>query len=360
MSNPVKINFILPYKARRPAGGFRVMYEYANRLALKGYDVHLTYPIETAYMNYRLPYAARCLLAKIERFSTGKWFKFDPSITMSYVPHVEDKYVADADIVIATWWSTVLEMDKLGPSKGKKINLIQGFENWEGRVDLLYKSYDLPLVTNIVVASYLHDIVRQHTKKPIDIIHNAISKEDFGVDTPIEARNKYQVAMTYSTQEIKGSKYGLEALKLAKEQVPELQAELFGVGPTPSDLPNWVTYHRDPKNLREIYNRAAIFLSNSFTEGFPLTPAEALFCGCALICTDIDGHKEFALDNDTALLVEVRNVEQMAQKIVELVADDNKRTTLASRGNIYIKRFVWDNSVEKMERVIHKLLSCAD
>ena len=112
--------------------------------------------------------------------------------------------------------------------------------------------------------------------------------------------------------------------------------------------------------MREIYNRAAIFLSNSFTEGFPLTPAEALFCGCALICTDIDGHKEFALDNDTALLVEVRNVEQMAQKIVELVADDNKRTTLASRGNIYIKRFVWDNSVEKMERVIHKLLSCAD
>lgn len=353
----MKINFILPFKARRPAGGFRVMYEYANRLARRGYDVHITYPIETAYMNYRLPYAMRYALSKIERFYTNRWFKFDRSISMSYVPEVDEKYVVDADIVIATWWSTVLEMDKLSPKKGKKINLIQGFENWEGRVDLLYKSYDLPDVTNIVVASYLHDIVRQHTRKPIEIIHNAISRDDFGLDTPIENRNKYKVAMTYSTQEIKGSKYGLEALMQAKEQVPELEAELFGVCAAPDNLPDWITYHRNPKNLREIYNRTSIFLSNSFTEGFPLTPAESLFCGCALICTDIDGHKEFALDNDTALLVEVKNVDQMASKIVELVKDDYKRITLASRGNIYIKRFVWDNSVDKMERVINKRLS---
>lgn len=357
MSNSVKINFILPFKARRPAGGFRVMYEYANRLARRGYDVHLTYPIETAYMNYRLPYLVRYILSKTERFYTNRWFRFDPSISMSYVPMVEEKYVVDADIVIATWWSTVLEMEKLSAKKGKKINLIQGFENWEGRVDLLYKSYDLPDVTNIVVASYLHDIVRQHTRKPIEIIHNAISKADFDLDVPIEKRNKYKVAMTYSQQEIKGSKYGLEALKLAKQQIPQLEAEFFGVGPAPGDLPEWITYHRNPKNLRAIYNRNAILLSNSFTEGFPLTPAEAMFCGCALICTDIDGHKEFALDNDTALLVEVRNVEQMADKIVELINDDNKRNTLATRGNMYIKRFVWDNSVDKMERVIHKQLA---
>ena len=275
---------------------------------------------------------------------------------MSYVPAVHEKYVADADIAIATWWSTVLEMSKLSEKKGKKINLIQGFENWEGRVDLLYKSYDLPNVTNIVVASYLHNIVREHTRKPIEIIHNAVSQKDFDLDTPVENRKPHTVAMTYSDQEIKGSKYGLEALKIAKKRVPQLEVELFGVGSEPADLPEWIIFHRDPNNLREIYNRNAILISNSFTEGFPLTPAEAMFCGCALICTDIDGHKEFAIDNDTAILVEVRNVEQMADKIVELVNNNNKRITLAIRGNNYIKRFTWDNSVAKMERVIQSLL----
>lgn len=356
MNKTTKINFILPFKPRRPAGGFRVMYEYANRLARKGYDVHLTYPLETQFMEYRLPYVMRYLSSKFEGFSTNKWFKFDPSIKMSYVPAVEDKYMPDADIVIATWWSTVLEMGKLSPSKGHKINLIQGFENWEGRVDLLYKSYDLPQVTNIVVASYLHDIVRQHTRKPIEIIHNAISKDDFDIDIAIEDRKPYKVAMTYSIQPIKGSEFGLEALKQAKEGVPELEVELFGVCPQPANLPDWITFYRAPSNLRDIYNRNAILLSNSFTEGFPLTPAEGMFCGCALICTNIEGHKEFAIDEDTALLVEVRNVDQMTRKIVELVTDNHKRCTLATRGNQYIQRFVWDNSVDKIERVIQHLL----
>lgn len=356
MSSSIKINFILPFKPRRPAGGFRVMYEYANRLARKGYQVNLTFPIETRFMKYRFPYAVRYLLTKIEGFRTNKWFEFDPSITMSYVPSVKEKYVSDADIVIATWWSTVLEMYELSEKKGRKINLIQGFENWEGRVDLLYKSYDLKNVTNVVVATYLHNIVKQHTQKHIHIIHNAISKKNFDLDFPIEKRSPYRVVMTYSNQEIKGSKFGLQALNLAKESIPELEAELFGVCPEPTGLPDWITYHRNPSNLREIYNRNSIILSNSFTEGFPLTPAEGMFCGCALICTNIDGHKEFAIDEDTALLVEVRNVKQMANKIIELVQNNDKRITLARRGNNYIQRFTWDNSVDKMEGVILNLL----
>ena len=98
------------------------MYEYANRLAKKGYKVHLTFPIKTPYMNYRLPYFIRYILSKVEGFGTNKWFPFHPSITMSYVPEVKDKYIQDADFVIATWWSTVLEMGKLRNKKGKKIN----------------------------------------------------------------------------------------------------------------------------------------------------------------------------------------------------------------------------------------------
>lgn len=187
----VKINFILPFKPRRPAGGFRVMYEYANRLAGKGYQVHLTYPVKTPYMKYRLPYIARCILSKIEGFTNDKWFDFDPSITMSYVPpEVKDKYIEDADIVIATWWSTVLEMGKLSPSKGKKINLIQGFENWEGHEDLLYASYSMADTVNIVVAAYLEKIVRQHTQNRIELIENGIDDRLYYIMRPIEGRQR--------------------------------------------------------------------------------------------------------------------------------------------------------------------------
>ncbi|MDR2953795.1 MAG: glycosyltransferase family 4 protein [Prevotella sp.] len=351
----LKINFILPFKPRRPAGGFRVMYEYANRLAKKGYKVHLTFPIRTPYMKYRLPYFIRYVLSKIEGFRTNKWFKFDSSITMSYVPEVKETYVDDADIVIATWWSTVLEMGKLNPRKGKKINLIQGFENWEGHENLLYQSYDIKDTVNIVVASYLERIVSQHTENRIELIENGIDDTVYFVKDKIEDRNPFTVLMHYSEQEIKGSKYGLEALRIAKQHIPELKAELFGISPCPFDLPDWITYHRDPANLSDIYNRNAIFISNSFTEGFGLVSVESMFCGCALICTDIEGHQEYAFEGQTALLVEVMNTNQMANKIVYLANNNDYRINLAKSGNEYVQRFKWDNAIKKMKRIIQSL-----
>lgn len=354
--NKLRVNFILPFKPRRPAGGFRVMYEYANRLSEKGYSVHLTYPIHTQYMDYRLPYIARLILSKIEGFRRNNWFKFHPSVSMSYVPRIEEKYVEDADVVIATWWSTVLEMGKLSPAKGRKINLIQGFENWTGHEDLLYQSYDLPDVTNIVVASYLKDIVNKYTSKNTELIHNAVNNAEFNIKQKIENRTPATVAMTYSIQEIKGSGYGWQALLLAKEKYPQLKAEFFGVCPEPEGLPDWIKFYRAPDNLCDIYNRNSIFLSNSFTEGFPLTPAEAMFCGCALICTDIAGHREFAIDNETALLVNVKDAREMADKICYLIDHNDERICLAERGNRYIQQFGWDDAVDKMEHVIQKLL----
>lgn len=356
MSQPTKINFILPFKPRRPAGGFRIMYEYANRLAKKGYQVHLTFPIRTPFMKYRFPYFIRCILSKIEGFNSNKWFDFDSSITMSYVPEVKEKYIRDSDIVIATWWATVMEMGKLSPSKGKKINLIQGFENWEGNENLLFKTYDIPHITNIVVASYLKNIVREHTNNRIELIENGIDNKKYYVKNDIEKRAPFIVAMNYSEQVIKGSKYGIEALLLVKKEIPELEVNMFGISPTPSDLPNWVKYYRDPENLSDVYNKNAIFISNSFTEGFGLVSVESMFCGCALICTDIEGHQEYAFEGKTALLVETGNARQMADKIIYLIKNNAYRIQLAKNGNEYVQRFSWDNAIDKMEKVITSLL----
>lgn len=353
---PVRINFILPFKPRRPAGGFRIMYEYANRLARKGYQIQLIFPVKTGYMKYRLPYFIRLILSKIEGFRTNKWFAFDSSVKMCYVPEVKDKYIPDADIVMATWWSTVLEMGELSESKGKKINLIQGFENWEGHENLLYASYDMRDTLDIVVASYLRNIVSKHTHNRIELIENGIDHTIHTLNKPIENRKPYRVAMMYSIQEIKGSKYGLEALRLVKKEIPQLKVDMFGISPEPEGLPSWVRYYREPDDLIDLYNRNAIFISNSFTEGFGLVSVESMFCGCALVCTDIEGHKEYAFEGQTALLVEIKNAEQMAERIIYLIKNNDYRIALAKRGHEYVQHFSWENAIEKMENIIKSIL----
>lgn len=356
MQKKIKINFILPFKPRRPAGGFRIMYEYANRLADKGYQVHLTYPIATPHMKYRFPYLVRWLMSKVEKFNTNKWFDFNPAINMSYVPSVKEEYINDADIIICTWWATVLETSKLSEKKGKKINLIQGFENWEGHEDLLFKSYDLPNMNNVTVSSYLEKVVKRYTQKPAYLIHNAISETIFSLRTPIAQRSPNSIIMTYSSQEIKGSEYGLAAIKQVKETHPNLKVDLFGVCPAPENLPSWIKYHRNPSNLCELYNQNSIILSNSITEGFSLTAAEGMFCGCALICTDIPGHREYAIDRDNALLVEPKNTEDIVSKINYLLDNNKERIRIAENGNKVIQRFEWKSSIQKMDNLILKLL----
>lgn len=356
MEKKIKINFILPFKPRRPAGGFRVMYEYANRLSRKGYKVHLTFPVKTEYMRYRLPYFVRLMLTRIEGFKRDKWFDFEPGITMSYVPRIKDRYVTDADVVIATWWSTVLEMGKLSPCKGKKINLIQGFENWEGHEDLLYESYRIKDTVNIVVASYLRDIVRKHSRNRTELIENGVDSSNYFIQNEIEKRKPFTLAMAYSPQKIKGSKYGLEALQILKEKVPELKVEMFGISPPPEWLPDWIRYYRNPHDLNALYNRNAIFISNSFTEGFGLVSVESMFCGCALVCTDIEGHKEYAFEGETALLVKAGDARQMAERVQFLIDNNDYRISLARRGNDYVQRFSWTNAVAKMESIIKSIL----
>lgn len=332
------------------------MYEYANRLFDMGYSVHITYPIKTKYIPYRFPYWIRLILTYIEGFRTYQWFAFRAGITRSYVKSVKEEYMRPSDVIIATWWSTAYDVGFLSEEKGKKINLIQGYENWEGHENLLHTSYDMRGMTNVVVASYLKDIVQQHTQKPVSVIPNAIDTSEYKITNPIEKRNPYKVCMLYSIQEIKGSLYGIEALKLVKASYPDLEVELFGICPQPDNLPDWITFYRNPSDLCDLYNRNAVFLSNSFTEGMALTPMEAMFCGCASILTDIKGHSEYAKDNETVLLYEAGNASQLADKIISLLDDNEKRIGIAKTGNHFVQRFSWDNAVNKMDRLIKDLI----
>jgi glycosyltransferase involved in cell wall biosynthesis len=77
--------------------------------------------------------------------------------------------------------------------------------------------------------------------------------------------------------------------------------------------------------LRELYNRASIFVAPSRTEGWGLTGCEALLCGAALVATDIDGHREFAFDGQTALTSPARSPERLAENVNRLLKDPQLR-----------------------------------
>ena len=347
-----KINFILPFPTKRPNGGPKIMFQYANLLAERGYDVQIYHSLNTSYMKYVKPYVIRAVLHKMRKTHRPSWFELKSEIVSCNVKRISDKYIRNADYIISTWWATALEVDNLNDLKGKKINLIQDYEKWTGHEDLLLKSYALPNTTNVVIASYLYDIVSPLSVKKTYRIFNAIDQNEFNISVPIKER-KPSILMMYSDEKRKGTSYGLDALLKIKEKYPSIVISLFGVKNRPNNLNEQFNYYKQPKNIPELYNSHAIFLTPSIHEGFALPACEALNCGCALIATDIEGHKNF-LNENSGLSIKTHDVHDIVLKIEKLLDDDSLRIKLAKYGNEFIrKNFSWDKNIESLEEIFN-------
>jgi glycosyltransferase involved in cell wall biosynthesis len=355
----MKINFILPSFPLCPIGGYKIMYEYANLFAENGYDVAVYHVMTLKYVSsYNIPHFLRVLRCKLlYPHASPDWFNLNTNIHSFHIPKLKNKYVRDADIVISTMYATALELNALSDKKGEKINFIQGYELWIADYkDLLYKSYCLP-ITHVVIADYLADIVENVSGKRPFVIYNGIDPSVFYINKPIEKRFSHSISMLYSEADnVKGTSWGLEALRICHQKVQDINIQLFGVYPRPKGLESWFQYHRRPENLRDIYNSVSIFLSPSVTEGWDLTSTEAMFCGCALICTDIPGHAVYAKNKRTCLLVSPKNSEDMAEKLLELLDNDNLRCSLAKSGNEFIHQFSSNISYKKMERLFKDVI----
>ncbi len=347
-----KINFILPGLSTKPGGGTKIMYEYANRFALLGYDVTVIHSIKRPFKKARTPVWLRHILLRLKKKQT--WFMFSPKVKTKLVKEITDRYVPDGDVVISTWWQMTYTVAGLSKKKGKKFNFIQDYEIWTGQEERVRESYTLG-IQNVVIAKYLASLVHKISGQMPIHIPNAIDTSIFKLETPIDQRVPFSVIMLYSEEPRKGSQNGIEALEKVKEKYAALSVTFFSTFKKPESLPDWITFHQRPSNLPELYNHHAIFLSPSLGEGWALPPAEAMACGCAVLCTDIGGHHDYAIHEETALLFEPKNVTQMSASILRLIEDQDIRKNLAARGHESISSmFSWDSSVKKMEEMFFK------
>ncbi|MFN3659624.1 MAG: glycosyltransferase family 4 protein, partial [Brevinematales bacterium] len=276
------ISFLLPTFPMKPSGGFRVVYEYANHLVKKGHKVYVIHP----YRLMPLPkksFHPLHLLKKIQRYSLShfhgpiRWQKIDKRVHLLYIPEPIEKFIPDADVIVATWWETAFLVHAYSPSKGKKFYLIQHYETWGGPKEKVDESWGLPL-KKIVIAQWLYEKGKELGIPEQEIRHipNAIDTTIFRFISPIESRPP-RVSMLYSPLEWKGAKDGIAALEKVKQLHPEVQAVLFGVTPRPKNLPHWIEYFRNPSQqclVENIYNGSAIYLCPSWGEGWHLPPAE--------------------------------------------------------------------------------------
>ena len=348
------INFVLPFAGNKPIGGFKIVYEYANRLSERGHTVNLIHPSYTFRENFlnNTKYLMSYYFRKFDKSYLPDWFKLNKNVNVLWIRSIENENIPDADVIISTAWRTAKCSLKLDPDKGRKFYFIQGYETWNGSEDEVNETWKMPF-KKIVISKWLQETAASMGEKA-EYIPNGLNFEEFGLDNKPMKRNPFKVMMLYNELKFKGCESGIKALIELKKETDNLRVALFGVPEKPASLPEWMEYYQAPdkKTLRKLYNECAVFLSPSLSEGFGLTSAEAMMCGAALAASLTGGHKEFAIDGETALNFEPGNVDQIKEKILTLINDDRLRIKLALNGYEFIQRFTWEKAVNKFEKVL--------
>lgn len=351
----MKINFLLPHYGYRPTGGFAVVYTYANEFVKRGHEVRLIHSAACKEGVRKLIGWARTYYG---RKNASNWFDFLLGIEKMYVPSLNEKYIPDADVTIATAYETVLYLKDYSELKGKKIYFIQDLEVWAATEDKVLDTWRLP-IKKIVISKFL--VAKGKSQGLTDIIHipNAIDHEKYQIYKDWHERENC-IVMMYSNAERKGSNYGIRALLDLKKMMPDVKIVLFGKVKRPEDLPQWIEYYENPEQdflVKEIYNRAKVLLCSSIYEGWGLPVMEGMACGCAVVTTDCGGVRDLAVQNETALLCPIKDVQSMKCAMRELLTNNGLREKLIGNALQKVKEYNWDKSTERFIEVINQTIN---
>jgi glycosyltransferase involved in cell wall biosynthesis len=251
----------------------------------------------------------------------------------------------DADVIIATAWETAELIYRLKVMK-RVVYFIQGDESlfdepvkrhWQSRV---IETWKYPW-KKIVIAEFLREQIKKHDAlDDIIKIPNGLDFNKYTLRMPVKNRNKYHITMLAHRFILKGTVDGIKALEIVRRKHCGLQVTVFSAYPKMEYIPDWIDYRHNPEQseLIVIYNNAAIFISSSHTEGFGLTLAEAMACGCATAVTDIPAYHDFTIQNETSLFSPVGDYTAMADNIMRFIESDLLRESFARSGYEYIRK----------------------
>lgn len=352
----MRITFVMPGYPWAPMGGFKVVYEYANQLVAHGHQVAVVHArevkigVRARVSTYQRLKRFGMTLVVGNRTPNINWQTINSRVKLLFVPNTEAQHIPEGDAVFATAWNTVASVLGYDSSKGAKFYLIQGYEACMAPKELVDETWRAPL-NKVVVSKWLLSLGHELGAENLHYIPNAVDHDQYRIIDPPHSRRK-RVAMMFSHMEFKGSKQGVEALRIAKKEHSDLEAVFFGTGRSANWIPRWIPYHRNPPQdfiVREIYNKSSIFLSPSWAEGFALPPAEAACCGCAIVATDSGGIRDFIEHGETGLLSAPKDARALANNLCRLLEDQASLCKLAEAARQRLEVFRWDNSARMLE-----------
>ncbi len=338
------VAFVLPNIPRNPGGGAKMVFQYADYLAIKG-NVVTIYYMTDRFLKGRLPDAVRKRIGHIYSRHCPDWYELNKNIIRKAAfdkSDIKDHH----DVIIATAVMTAVFVNSL-LCHAVKYYFIQGFETFYTNEEEVFQSYRLQL-RKIVISKWLKEIVHSQTGEIPVYIPNGIDLSVFKPTVPIEQREKHSLAFHYRNAVLKGCEYAVKTIDYLRDKYPDLEVYVIGNVDCPESLKGKCRYYKNitEKEVADINNRIRVFMSTSIEEGFGLPGLEAMACGCALVTTDYAGAREYAINEHNALISPVRDYMKMAENVIRLFEEEMLLYSISYEAVQSAKRFSLSNSRE--------------
>lgn len=346
----MRITFVLPGFITVPMGGVKVVHEYANRLTARGHRVTLVYPLRLqTNLLYRLK---KALVRFYDRLSSNQpelYYTPVSAVTVLTVKNVSDRYIPDAEAVIAVGWQTAEPVCRLAPDKGRKYYLLQSFETYFRNRKAVLKTYHLPL-QKIAISGWIIDEIQALNETAYGPLGNAVNVTEFYTEPDCLERST-DLAAVYHPAKIRGAGDTLYILKELKKRYPKLSAILIASRRPYHHIPAWVDVHIRPNinTLRKLYNSTKIFMHTSYWEGWGLPVMEAMACGCAIVAYRNKGLMEFIRHSQNGLLTDPGDCKKMIEIIKNLLDNPQKIHPLVQDAISTVRLYSWDDCVDNFE-----------
>lgn len=333
----MRVTFLLPDLG--VCGTVRTIGEIARRLARRGHDV-------TILAGHRWPRATTLL--RTFRPWPG-WIDLS-AVSVRLARRFDPRQLPQGDVLVAASPKLTPILREAPDSAGARVYFIQEMCPETGLLPeetvLLERS-----VRFAAVGRWIAETVQSRYGQPCEFIPPAADTQLFHPRP--QATAELRVGTLYHTRAVKGFPDALAAWDLIRKAVPEARLVTIGARHRrPKATP--CEHHQDPPQLRlaEVYASCHVFLCASRYEAFGLVGLEAMAAGSALCTTDTLGSREYALDNETALVSPAGDPESLARNASWLLTDQKLRERLREAGRKKALECDWETSAARFEELL--------
>jgi glycosyltransferase involved in cell wall biosynthesis len=202
------------------------------------------------------------------------------------------------------------------------------------------------------------------------VIPVGIDTSHFNESTDGENRSdgKIRILCVARLESFKGQEYLIKAIKILKNNHPNLELRILGRGSKEWEFRNLInklklgdTISLDTTPVKyeampHIYHEHDVYVQPSLIEPFGIAVLEAMACGKPVIGTCVGGMRDTIVDNGNGFLVPPGDAQALAAALSKLLTDSAKRTMMGKESRRRAKEtFDWD----KVSALYLKLLENA-